>query len=304
MSIVKTELQPHKFSIINTFFLEDTDLSWKVKGILSYLLTKPNNWIVRITDLCNKSPNGKTEIRSAMKDLIKYGYAKVIYERDENSGRLKGKTYVISDLPIYLKDKTTETQNHRSKQNPSFGKPEFQQTNTISNTDLDSNIELNSNTKKSKLVSKSQDKKNENTTDIPTHQETFGLYEEKNNVAESLQQTDIPKSKSPYKAKEDCESTDSDAEKVLFKYSMYADKNKLRQALDASLYEVCKLADAEWYAYRAMSWSDSKKVMLSNELWLNTIIKFISEDKSKGELRKKDTTANQDKPSRKKEIVW
>lgn len=161
--------------------------------------------------------------------------------------------------------------------------------------------------KESKLVSKEVENENEiaQIEDLPTHQETFGLYEEKNNVAESLQQTDIPKSKSPYKAKEDSENADSDAEKVLFKYSMYADKAKLRQALDASLYEVCKLADAEWYAYRAMSWSDSKKVMLSNELWLNTIIKFISEDKSKGELRKKDTTANQDKPiTRKKEIVW
>ena len=54
--------------------LEDKKLSWKAKGILAYCMSKPENWEIRITDLVNKSSDGESAVRSAIKELQEKKY--------------------------------------------------------------------------------------------------------------------------------------------------------------------------------------------------------------------------------------
>jgi len=73
MSIVRIEKRDHPYVQIDKRCLEDTRLSWKSKGILAYLMAGTSS-AVTITSLQQVSSDGKSAIRSAIKELVEYGY--------------------------------------------------------------------------------------------------------------------------------------------------------------------------------------------------------------------------------------
>lgn len=96
--IHKTE----KFSIIDNEVINDRRLSWKARGVLIYLLSKPNNWEVRLSDIINHSnSDGEIAIRSTFKELLKFGYAKKVKVRidDETKKKKRGTFYDIYESP-------------------------------------------------------------------------------------------------------------------------------------------------------------------------------------------------------------
>lgn len=74
MAIYKIQKRESPFVQIDKHVFENSKISWKAKGILGYLLSKPNDWKVRIGDLKNKSTDGKSACRSALKELENNGY--------------------------------------------------------------------------------------------------------------------------------------------------------------------------------------------------------------------------------------
>lgn len=78
--IVKRE---SPFVQIDKHVFEDPNLSFKAKGILGYLLSRPDNWSANVTDLINHSPDGEYAVRSGLKELIQNGYVVRRTERDE-----------------------------------------------------------------------------------------------------------------------------------------------------------------------------------------------------------------------------
>src|SRR5690554_7837272 len=62
------------YVIMHKEFLSNENLSFKAKGILSYLLSKPDDWKVYEDDLVNQSKDGKTAVRSGLKELQEQGY--------------------------------------------------------------------------------------------------------------------------------------------------------------------------------------------------------------------------------------
>jgi len=99
MSIIKIQKRENPFAMIDKNIINDNRLSFKAKGILTYLLSKPSDWQVRVKDLSNHSTDGEKSIRSGLKELIKFGYAefKTLYS---DGNKLAGKTYVIYETPI------------------------------------------------------------------------------------------------------------------------------------------------------------------------------------------------------------
>lgn len=91
------------FSRVPKTTLKDSKLSWKAKGILSYLIGQPIDWKVRLQDLVNNSTDGETAIRSALNELRKAGYASLEKEKD-GSGKIVEWTLKVSDCPIFLPD--------------------------------------------------------------------------------------------------------------------------------------------------------------------------------------------------------
>jgi predicted transcriptional regulator len=98
MSKITRSKRKTPFVQIDKRALQDIRLSWKCKGLLSYLLSLPDNWQIYITELSKHSKCGRAATTSAMKELIKYGYIKRTEVRNEK-GHFKGFDYTVYDYP-------------------------------------------------------------------------------------------------------------------------------------------------------------------------------------------------------------
>lgn len=103
------------FSIVDNAPWRDSRLSLKAKGLLIYLLTKKENWEVRMGDLLNRHKNKKAAIWSALRELRDAGYAKNETVRSKDGTRLAGRKWVIYELAqeVKTKEKSKNHQSHR-----------------------------------------------------------------------------------------------------------------------------------------------------------------------------------------------
>lgn len=64
-----------RYSVIANEALEDSRLSWKARGLLAYLLSKPDGWTVNRDQLTAASDaDGQTTVRSGLRELEACGY--------------------------------------------------------------------------------------------------------------------------------------------------------------------------------------------------------------------------------------
>lgn len=75
---------------------EDKRISWAAKGIMSYLLSKPENWVLHIYDLQYKNSRGIKSLKTAVKELASHGYIELKSFKDEHS-RFYDRGYVLGD---------------------------------------------------------------------------------------------------------------------------------------------------------------------------------------------------------------
>lgn len=62
------------FVMINKRTLTDSTLTWEARGVLAYLLSKPNDWQVRVGDLIRQGPGGRQRMQRILKELETQGY--------------------------------------------------------------------------------------------------------------------------------------------------------------------------------------------------------------------------------------
>lgn len=96
--VIKIKRRENPFVQIDRNILEDPNLSWKAKGILCYLLSKPKEWTVRTEDLANKGSCGRETILSGMRELRQAGYARIMHIQGQD-GRLQGRYWLIMEVP-------------------------------------------------------------------------------------------------------------------------------------------------------------------------------------------------------------
>ena len=78
--------------------LRNKELSLKAKGLLSQMLSLPEDWDYTLAGLSHINREKIDAIREAVKELEKAGYIVRSRERDEK-GRLRGADYVIYEQP-------------------------------------------------------------------------------------------------------------------------------------------------------------------------------------------------------------
>lgn len=62
------------YTVIRNEILEASTLTWAAKGILCYLLSKPDYWRPRQAEISSVGPDGKHAVSSVFKELISTGY--------------------------------------------------------------------------------------------------------------------------------------------------------------------------------------------------------------------------------------
>lgn len=109
---------PDPFAQVDKKFLSNPQLSWKAKGIVSYLVGQPESWTVQIKDVINKSTDGRDAIYSAMKELRGQGYAKYVVVK--KNGRIVRHKWIVSDFPLPDFPDLENPDLNKNKGNPSF----------------------------------------------------------------------------------------------------------------------------------------------------------------------------------------
>jgi DNA-binding transcriptional MocR family regulator len=74
MSIIRSPRPEANYTVVENSLINDKNLDWRELGILIYLLSKPDNWQVSITQLANEKSTGISGIKAAIKALKSTGY--------------------------------------------------------------------------------------------------------------------------------------------------------------------------------------------------------------------------------------
>ena len=86
-----------RFVVMDQRAVEDDRLSWAARGLLCYLLSRPDDWKVLVNDLRKRGNLGRDGIYRLLRELRTLGYARFQRLRDR-SGRIRGGIYFIREI--------------------------------------------------------------------------------------------------------------------------------------------------------------------------------------------------------------
>lgn len=87
------------YTVINNTVLRDDRLSYKAKGLMCYMLSLPDDWVIYKTELVHHAKDGIDSVTSAINELKKFGY--LVYKRLRNAdGTLGDAQYTIIENPF------------------------------------------------------------------------------------------------------------------------------------------------------------------------------------------------------------
>ena len=106
------------YTVMSNYHLRDERLSLKAKGLLSQMLSLPENWDYTLSGLSHINRESKDAIRSAVNELEKAGYVERRQTTDAQ-GKFSGNEYIIHEYPTG----TEPSSENPSSDNPTTGKP-------------------------------------------------------------------------------------------------------------------------------------------------------------------------------------
>lgn len=111
------------FTIMSNHHLRDKKLSLKAKGLLSLILSLPEDWDYTLKGLSYICKEGIDAVRMAVKELEDAGYIERRRFRNEK-GQLKSIEYIIHEIPeTEQEDTPEEPKSENSMQEPDFCEP-------------------------------------------------------------------------------------------------------------------------------------------------------------------------------------
>lgn len=97
MTGFRNKKRVNPFVQIDKNMLSDSKISWKAKGILAYLLSKPDGWVTYLVDIEKQSTDGRDSVRAGVKELLESGYLE--RKRVREGGKFRGWEYSVYEYP-------------------------------------------------------------------------------------------------------------------------------------------------------------------------------------------------------------
>jgi len=110
------------YTVMSNHHLRNWALSLKAKGLLSQMLSLPEDWDYTLQGLARINRESIDAIRQAIRELEQAGYIQRSRERDEK-GRLRGADYVIFELPQPVPASVSPTLENPTLENPTQENP-------------------------------------------------------------------------------------------------------------------------------------------------------------------------------------
>lgn len=119
MAVFRVE-RTKDYTVMSNYHLKDKRLSLKAKGLLSQMLSLPEDWDYTLSGLASINLESKDAIRSAVQELEKAGYIRRRQTVDER-GKFSSNEYIIYEQPQPLQDNPLSE--NPTTENPSPEKP-------------------------------------------------------------------------------------------------------------------------------------------------------------------------------------
>lgn len=144
MSVIRIH-KSKNFTVMSNIHLRDKNLSLKAKGLLSLMLSLPDDWNYSVAGLCAICKENETAVKSALNELrdCRYVIVKKQYPTKENNGRIK------YEYGVYEEPQPEEKQNIEKQEVENLG-VEYQH--------IENPLQLN--TDKSSINKSKKDKQN------------------------------------------------------------------------------------------------------------------------------------------------
>jgi hypothetical protein len=98
MSIIRVQKNSN-YSVISNVHINDGRLSWKATAILTYLLSKPNDWTVYVNQLAKAKKDGIKAVYSGIRELKEFGYIEHKFIHGEDGKIIHGE-YIVHEEPM------------------------------------------------------------------------------------------------------------------------------------------------------------------------------------------------------------
>ena len=121
MSVFRVE-KTKGYTVMSNHHLRNHTLSLKAKGLLSQMLSLPDNWDYTLQGLAQINKESIDAIREAVRELERAGYIERSRERDER-GCLRGTVYTIYEQPHTEPTSEEPAQALPTLDNPTLEKP-------------------------------------------------------------------------------------------------------------------------------------------------------------------------------------
>ena len=142
------------YTVMSNYHLRDKGLSLKAKGLLSQMLSLPEDWDYTLAGLSYINKESKDAIRSAVKELETAGYV-IRHQTIDGSGKFSTNEYIIYERPVAVPPLSIPSSGAPSSENPPTGKPSSENPTQL-------------NTKKSNTEKQNTDGQNTDSLPIPS----------------------------------------------------------------------------------------------------------------------------------------
>ena len=194
------------YTVMSNHHLRNKELSLKAKGLLSQMLSLPEDWDYTLAGLSHINRESIDAIRSAIRELEQDGYIQRTRERDDR-GRLRGADYVIYEQPQTPPVSAPPTLDLPTWENPTQVNPTLEIPTQGNPTQLNKDIQRTNLPKKEKSIT---DQSNTHSFPLPKFlsprrggraagkeavtQSAFEIYEEliKENIGYDVLKHDMP----------------------------------------------------------------------------------------------------------------
>lgn len=105
MSVIRVE-KTKNYTVMSNYHFKEKEMTLKAKGLLSLMLSLPDNWNYSIAGLVTICKENETAIKSALKELQNFGYVRIdkIMPDKTQSGRIEY-VYTVFENPEQGKEK-------------------------------------------------------------------------------------------------------------------------------------------------------------------------------------------------------
>ena len=141
MAVFRVE-RTHNYTVMSNYHLRDKNLSLKAKGLLSQMLSLPEDWDYTLVGLARINAEGKDAIRAAVVELEKAGYVQRRQTTDK-AGKFGANEYIIREYPVSHEPPPEGP----SSASPLSGNPMTEELSTVS-TQTEKTTQLNKDSRK------------------------------------------------------------------------------------------------------------------------------------------------------------